>query len=160
LICAVLGISTAVAKDFRPPAAPLIANSPYFSVWSMADRFTDDVTRHWTGTAQSISGLVRIDGKPCRIIGDGPDDIPAMEQRKLQVLPTRTIYEFQTAGAVILLTFMTPVLPSDLEVMSRPVTYLTWTVQSNDGAEHAVSLYFDASGQLAVATFRWRKAPI
>jgi hypothetical protein len=45
---------------------------------------------------------------------------------------------------------MTPVLPADLDVMSRPATYVTWTVQSKDGKEHAVSLYFDASGELAV----------
>jgi Domain of unknown function (DUF4965)/Domain of unknown function (DUF1793)/Domain of unknown function (DUF5127)/Domain of unknown function (DUF4964) len=151
-ILAVLGFSNAVAKDFRPPAVPLIANSPYFSVWSMADRLTDDVTRHWTGTPQSLSGLVRIDDKPYRVIGDEPEKIPAMEQRKVQVLPTRTIYEFEGGGVGIILTFMTPALPSDLDVMSRPETYVTWTVQSNDGREHSVSLYFDASSQLAVDT--------
>ncbi len=152
LILAVLGLSTAMAKDFRPPAVPLIANSPYFSVWSMADRLTDDVTRHWTGTPQSLSGLVRIDGKPYRIIGNEPEQVPAMEQRKLQVLPTRTIYEFEAAGVAITLTFMTPTLPADLDVMSRPTTYVTWTVQSKDATEHSVSLYFDVSGQLAVDT--------
>src|ERR1035438_9492258 len=47
---------------------------------------------------------------------------------------------------------MTPALPSDLDVMSRPETYVTWTVQSKDGREHSVSLYFDASSQLAVDT--------
>lgn len=151
-ILAVLGLSNVVAKDFRPPAVPLIANSPYFSVWSMADRLTDDVPRHWTGTPQSMSGLVRIDGKPYRIMGNEPEGIAAMEQRKLQVLPTRTVYDFAAAGVGITLTFMTPVLPSDLDVMSRPVTYVTWTVQSKDGKEHAVALYFDASGQLAVDT--------
>jgi hypothetical protein len=146
----VLGFSNAVAKDFRPPAVPLVANSPYFSVWSMADRLTDDVTRHWTGTPQSLSGLVRIDGKPYRIIGNQPREISAMEQRKVQVLPTRTIYQFEAAGVGITLTFMTPVLPSDLDVMSRPVTYVTWSAQSKDGIEHSVSLYFDASSQLTV----------
>jgi hypothetical protein len=151
-ILAVLGFSNAVAKDFRPPAVPLIANSPYFSVWSMADRLTDDVTRHWTGTPQSLSGLVRIDDKPYRVIGDEPEKIPAMEQRKVQVLPTRTIYQFEGGGVGIIMTFMTPALPSDLDVMSRPETYVTWTVQSNDGREHSVSLYFDASSQLAVDT--------
>jgi hypothetical protein len=151
-ILAVLGFSNAVAKDFRPPAVPLIANGPYFSVWSMADRLTDDVTRHWTGTPQSLSGLVRIDDKPYRVMGDEPEKIPAMEQRRVQVLPTRTIYQFEGGGVGIILTFMTPALPSDLDLMSRPETYVTWTVQSNDGREHSVSLYFDASSQLAVDT--------
>jgi hypothetical protein len=151
-IVALLGLSNAMAKDFRPPAVPLIASSPYFSVWSMADRLTDDVPRHWTGTPQSLSSLVRIDGKPYRIMGTDPEGIPAMEQRKVQVLPTRTVYEFEAGGIGITLTFMTPALPSDLDVMSRPVTYATWTVQSKDGMDHAVSLYFDASGELAVDT--------
>jgi hypothetical protein len=151
-ILAVFGVSLAAAKDLRPPAVPLIANSPYFSVWSMADHLTDDVTRHWTGTPQSLGGLVRIDGKAYRIIGNEPEGVPAMEQKNLQVLPTRTAYEFEASGVGITLTFMTPVLPADLDVMSRPATYVTWTVQSKDGKEHAVSLYFDASGQLAVDT--------
>jgi hypothetical protein len=118
----------------------------------MADHLTDDVTRHWTGTPQSLGGLVRIDGKAYRIIGNEPEGVPAMEQKKLQVLPTRTIYEFEASGVGITLTFMTPVLPADRDVMSRPATYVTWTVQSMDGKEHAVSLYFDASGELAVDT--------
>ncbi|MBV9625825.1 MAG: DUF4965 domain-containing protein [Acidobacteria bacterium] len=152
LILALVGLTNAAAKDFRPPAVPLIANSPYFSVWSMADRLTDDVTRHWTGTPQSLSGLVRIDDKPYRMIGNEPEGIPAVEQRKLQVLPTRTIYEFEAGGVGILLTFMSPVLASDLDVISRPETYLTWTVESKDGKPHKVALYFDASGQLTVDT--------
>jgi hypothetical protein len=149
-VITMLALSTAEAKDFRPPAVPLIANNPYFSVWSMADQLTDDVTRHWTGTPQSLGGLVRIDGKPYRIIGNEPRRVPAMEQRSVQVLPTRTIYDFEAAGVGIALTFMTPALPSDLDVMSRPVTYVTWAAQSKDGKEHSVSLYFDASGQLTV----------
>jgi hypothetical protein len=139
-----------MAKDFRPPAVPLIANSPYFSVWSTADHLTDDVTRHWTGTPQEIAGLIRIDGKAYRVIGNEPEGTPAMEQKKLQVLPTRTIYDFEAAGVALTLTFMTPTLPADLNLMARPVTYLTWAVQSNDGKQHSVALYFDASGQLAV----------
>jgi Domain of unknown function (DUF5127)/Domain of unknown function (DUF1793) len=45
---------------------------------------------------------------------------------------------------------MTPALPDDLDLMSRPETYLTGVVQSKDGKQHSVSLYFDASGQLTV----------
>jgi hypothetical protein len=73
-----------------------------------------------------------------------------MEQRDLEVFPTRTIYRFEAAGVGINLTFMTPTLPSNVDVMARPVTYVTWTVNSTDAKEHSVSLYFDASAELAV----------
>src|SRR4029077_7034301 len=108
IVAVMFGILTAAAQDFRPPAVPLIANNPYFSVWSMADRLTDDVPRHWTGTPQSLGGLARIDGKAYRTVRREQEEVPAMEQRKVEVLPTRTIYTFEAGGIGITLTFMTP----------------------------------------------------
>jgi hypothetical protein len=43
-------------------------------------------------------------------------------------------------------------LPEDLEVLSRPVTYVTWAVQSADAQPHTVSVYLDASSEIAVNT--------
>jgi hypothetical protein len=43
-------------------------------------------------------------------------------------------------------------LPHDLDVFSRPVTYVTWDVRSTDGRPHPVELYFDASHELTVNT--------
>jgi hypothetical protein len=145
-------VASAGAKDLRPPAVPLVVCDPYFSIWSMADRLTDDTTRHWTGTPHPLGGLVRIDGKVFRIIGKEPPQIPAMDQRSLRVLPTRTIYDFEAGGVGITLTFLTPALGHDLDLLARPVTYITWTAQSKDGQSHSVSLYFDASAQIAVNT--------
>ena len=140
----------------RPPAVPLVACDPYFSVWSFADRLTDDATRHWTGKRHALSALVRIDGKAWRLMGPGPEGVPALPQVGLKVLPTRTIYEFEGPEAHITLTFLTPALPDDLDVLARPVTYLTWDVRSRDGSEHAASLYFSAAAELAVDTPRQR----
>ncbi len=134
----------------RPPSVPLVTHDPYFSVWSAADTLSADVTRHWTGAAHSLRSLIRIDGKTYRLMGNEPAALPALAQTGLRVLPTRTIYTFQGAGAQVILTFTSPLLPDDLEVLSRPVSYLTWEVRSNNGKPHAVSLYFDASARLAV----------
>ncbi len=139
-----------VSAAFRPPAVPLVVSDPYLSIWSAADRLTDDVTRHWTHQPHSLTSLIRIDGKPFRLMGSMPADVPPMPQVGLEVLPTRTIYAFDNGQIHLTLTFMTPILPDDLDVLSRPVTYITWEAHSSDGAAHAVSLYDSASSQLAV----------
>src|SRR5438309_6515258 len=134
----------------RPPAVPLVAHDPYFSVWSCADRLTDDTTRHWTGTKQGLTSMIRIDGKPYRLIGAEPKEAPALPQTKLGVLPTRTIYDFEGASVHVKFTFMTPALPNDLEVLSRPLTYLTLDLLSVDGKEHEITIFFSASAALVV----------
>jgi len=139
-------------EPLRPPATPLVTCDPYFSIWSCADKLTDDATRHWTGARHGLSSLVRIDGSPYRLMGADPEDVPPLPQIALTVLPTRTVYEFAGAGVRLLLTFMTPMLPDDLEVLSRPVTYLTWKVASTDGGAHRVELYFDCVAEIAVNT--------
>ena len=139
------------ADAFRPRAVPLVTTDPYFSIWSFADHLTDDVTRHWTGTPQSLESMVRIDGVAYRIMGKTPGE-EALPQVGLSVFPTRTVYEFEGAGVHVTLTFLTPLLPHDLDVYSRPVTYLIWEARAVDGRTHAVSVYYANSAQLVVNT--------
>ncbi len=142
--------ATTKPAGIRPPSVPLVACDPYFSVWSGADRLTDKPTTHWTGKRQTLMGLVRIDGNAYRVMGDEPKTVEPMEQKSLTVWPTRTVYEFANPSVKLTLTFMTAVLPEDLDVLSRPVTYVVWEAVSADGNEHEVSLYLSASGELAV----------
>jgi len=136
----------------RPPAVPLVAHDPYFSIWSMADRLTDDTTRHWTGKPNTLTALVRVDGKTFRVMGRDPRRAAALEQTRLEVLPTRTVYEFAGVGVKVGLTFFTPALPEDLDVLSRPLTYIEWSAASTDGAPHSVDFYFEAAADLVVNT--------
>ncbi|MDQ6676253.1 MAG: DUF5127 domain-containing protein, partial [Acidobacteriota bacterium] len=141
----------------RPPAVPLVAHDPYFSIWSMTDRLTDSNTQHWTGKPNPLIAMARIDGKTYRVMGRaavprGTQPLPALDQKSVKVLPTRTLYAFSGSGIDLGLTFFTPALPGDLDVLSRPLTYIEWKASSNDGRPHDVSIYFDASGDLAVNT--------
>lgn len=159
LALSILATSTAVANAqpnppvaIRPPATPLVAHDPYFSVWSMADKLTDVPTKHWTGVVQAMNGIVRVDGKNYRFLGSfgrGKQTVPALQEISQQVTPTRTIVVMTSPEIELRMEFMTPAFPEDLKVMARPVTYLTWTVRSRDGRKHDVSLYFDAAGTLA-----------
>ena len=142
----------APAAEFRPPAVPLVTHDPYFSIWSAADALTDAATTHWTGKPHRLNSLVRVDGQPFRLLGNEPADCPALPQVGLDVLPTRTICRFANDQLRLTLTFTSPLLPADLDVLSRPVTYLTWELAAADGRPHAVQLYFDAGVELAVNT--------
>jgi hypothetical protein len=133
-----------------PPATPLVACDPYFSIWSPADNLTDADTTHWTGRAQRLTSLVRIDGKAYRVMGASPASVPALEQKSLTVTPTRSIYTFEGAGVALTLTFLTPALPEDIDILSRPVTYVTYEFRSTDGKQHEAALYLDASAEITV----------
>src|SRR5438067_301111 len=143
-------------SQHRPPAVPLITNDPYFSVWSMSDQLTATPTKHWSEAPQPMTGLIRIDGHPYRWMGAQPrwprglPDIPAMRQDSLQVTPLHTRYSFSASGVELQVTFFTPLFPQDLDVMSRPVTYLTWSARSTDGANHTVDLLLDVGPEMAV----------
>ena len=140
----------ASAETLRPPAVPLVACDPYFSIWSPADKLTDADTVHWTGKPHRLNSSVEIDGQTFRVMGKEPAGTPALPQTQLEVLPTRTIYSFAGAGVKLTLTFMTAALPEDIDLLSRPVTYLTYAFEATDGKTHKVAFQLDANGEITV----------
>ncbi len=71
-------------------------------------------------------------------------------QTSADVQATQTHYGF-TCGTIDLnVTFTAPLFLDDLELLSRPVNYLTYTVTSRDGQAHDVALYFEASPRWAL----------
>ena len=146
-------ISAQNTNGFRPPAVPLVTTDPYFSIWSISDKLNNDRTRHWTGFNHAISSMIRIDEKTYKIMGKLSNDIPELTQTDCVVYPTRTIYTFRDGGIKLLLTFLTPALPNDLDNASKPVTYLTWEVVSTDNKEHDVKIYFDNTAELVINAY-------
>lgn len=73
-----------------------------------------------------------------------------MEQSSSSITPTHTRYQFRKGGITLDLTFFTPAIMNDLDVLSRPVTYLTWSAQSTDQASHSVSVLLSVDPVIAV----------
>lgn len=76
-------------------------------------------------------------------------DTPAV-QKSVNVLPTRTIYNMECGPVDVDLTFTAPLFMEDLDLLTRPVNYVTYSVRANDGAEHDVQLYIEGTPKLAV----------
>ena len=130
----------------------------------MADNLTDQNTKHWTGTEMPMRGFVRIDGTPYRWMGRSPGATPAMKQTGLQVTPTQTEYTFEAAGVRLQATFLSPSIPTDLDLLAQPVTYLTWKVAATDGKPHSIELYLGIDARIAVDSadqqVTWRRGRI
>lgn len=134
----------------RPPAVPLVVHDPFFSTWLMADEIHSEWPRHWTLEPQGMTGSLRIDGgEPFRFLGAGPD-IEPMEQTRMEMTATRSIFTLEKNGVELELEFCSPLLAEDLEMVGRPVSYITFSARSLDGKTHDVQLYFDATGEWAV----------
>lgn len=150
LLFALMTLAPAAIAALRPPAAPLVTHDPYTSTWSTTDHLYDEWPKHWTGRVHAMTGIVRVDGKPMRFMGAASASKDAVVQKSVEVRPTQSLYAF-TAGPVDLdVTFTSPLLPDDLDILSRPVSYITYTVRSNDGKPHSVALYFDATAEWTV----------
>lgn len=144
-------------RAIRPSSVPLVTVDPYFSVWSAADRLTDDYTRHWTGQRHAMTGLVRIDGNVWRFAGKVEPraeryytEPPALEQTGVTVTPLSTVYTFEAGGIELTVRFLSPLLLDDLDVLSRPASYVSFEAKSIDGREHELSLYYDVTGEWCV----------
>jgi len=129
-------------QNTRVPSVPLITCDPYFSIWSPADKLYDAKTCHWTGREKPISGVVKIDGKEYVFMGRVGSRLH-MKQVSLVVTPTASQYRFEGAGVVLDVSFRTPLLLSDLALVSRPCSYIDVAVSSADGAAHDVIVRFD-----------------
>lgn len=74
------------------------------------------------------------------------------QQVYADVQPTRTDYRFVCGPVDLHLSFFAPLLLDNLDLVSRPVNYVTYETASNDGARHDVEIYFEASPRWALNT--------
>ena len=123
----------------RAPSYPLITIDPYFSVWSPADNPTEVNTTHWTGRDITLSIVADIDGNSYRLIGNhNSDTVPAAHCISSDCSAFSTTYQFEQDGVKLTLIFTSPIIPNDLYMLSRPITYVEVKKENSDGSRHRV----------------------
>ena len=132
-----------MSKISKLPAIPLITHDPFFSLWHMGKHPASDHTRHWCGIEKRLYGSVIIDGVTVRYLGRGGRH--SMKRVDTEITPLSTKFVFEEMGVRVTLKFTSPLLLDDLDIMSTPVSYVQYSVESIDGVEHDVTVTLAAS---------------
>ena len=77
------------------------------------------------------------------------NNIVAASQTGVSVTATQTNYTFKCGPANLHLNFLSPLIASDLDLLSRPVTYIDFFIESNDKKEHQTEIIFGVSENIA-----------
>lgn len=132
-------------KIDRAASIPLVLHDPYFSIWSNTDHLYDADPVHWCGVRQQLRGYVTVDGTVSCFLGDR-EYHEAICQKEVDVTPTATKYCFENEKIVLTVCFTSPLLLEDLMLVSRPCTYVDFTVERKTDCE--VYVDFLASSDL------------
>lgn len=122
----------------RLPAYPLITIDPLMSIWSMADKLTDENTQLWCGQDKSLKGLLTVDGKTYRFMGKGSEK--AIKQIDIAVTPIITSYIFENRIVRLKVDFWNPLFLDDIHLMSAPCSFIDYQAAPLDGKTHRIEI--------------------
>ena len=78
-----------------------------------------------------------------------PESIYQAVQKKVEITATQTKYEFDCGPVTLVMEFLSPLLMNDLDLYSRPVSFVTFNIKATDNQSHNVKLFFNASADIA-----------
>ncbi|WP_416445161.1 glutaminase domain-containing protein [Leeuwenhoekiella sp. A16] len=76
-------------------------------------------------------------------------NVELAKQINLDLTATQTSYTLQCGGINVDLTFTSPLLMDDLDLLARPVSYVSVKTTPNDNKTHDIQVYFGASSTIA-----------
>ena len=133
----------------RAPSIPLVTVDPYFSIWSPNETINFKETQHWTGAKNNIHGFVNIDGEELQFLGYYRN-AKKLPQVSLDIDALSTVAVFENTKIKLTARFTTPLLPNDLNLFTRPVSYMSVTYEKKDPAVKEVSIKVLAGDSLCL----------
>lgn len=127
-------------KVKKAASIPLVLHDPYFSIWSSSDNLYDADTMHWSGKRQKLRGYVTVDKETYSFLGDKEFHIP-IEQIAIDVTATATTYFFKNEKIGLKVRFTSPLLLDDPYMVSRPCTYIDFTVEKKTACDVSVNFF-------------------
>ena len=125
------------------PAYPLFVKDPNFSIWSVTEALNASETESWWGAKKKLYGFLRTGGEVYCFLGKASEfencGVKAAEQLSLSVTAFSTDYRFKAGAATLELRFVSPLPPSDPDLLSMPVCYMEYKVTGVKDAE--ISLF-------------------
>lgn len=114
------------------PSYPLWIIDPTFSVWSKTNTLNGGDTVFWTGIPHRAYGLVRYNGKTYCFMGRR-DDADTLNQTDVEISAFGTRYTFECDEFTLVAEFVSPRIPTDLDIMSCPICYSLCEVSPKNG---------------------------
>jgi len=163
LLLLALLVALASSQPFSAPSLPLATRSPYFSVWTFARTLPGQVAKHWSfdpdnGFLARTISMVRVAGKAFNVLADGAGaQIPDARQTSASVGATRTDVGMDASGGdasanvSVRASFVTPLLPDDIQALSDPTVYVTLEATNHGSQAVPVEFLFGLSGELLVS---------
>lgn len=146
-----------IESGYNPSVVPLFTLDPNFSVWSLSECLNDSNPVKQNGQALPMQIHACVDGIYYRLLGGEsllqkdlwqdrcniPSKTIKAPQIYVSVLPTRTLAAYQCGDVLINLVFVSPTLINDVDLMSHPINYLFFNIQSGGKKKHDVQIFFD-----------------
>ncbi len=125
------------------PSYPIFIKDPYFSLWQNTEALNEANVTTWFGSEKPIYGFIKANCKTYCFMGKFDNfanlGIKKAEQIDLEVSSFKTNYTFKLDDATFKISFTSPLLPTDLDLLSLPVCYLEYEVIGASDVE--VSLF-------------------
>lgn len=126
-----------------------------FKLIPLKEKFKDKLVKGQNVLAihvKNTAGGAYIDAGLLNEVKAKPTGVLLAKQKSVVMNATQTIYDFDCVGVNLKVTFTSPLLMNDLNLFSRPVSYIAYQVRSNDGKSHSVKVFFGASSSVSVNT--------